>query len=283
MKYSSNRNYIYPVLRPYADDYLQGVLTTTLVRPELNGDFVALTMQFDINEPSIDQAISDGNAICAAMLYCVPTMHREVLACDKGVRSFNRQVALHRLHGPVELHPYVIATNDISHPTNTAHPEYQQRPVAIGQWRPLAVDQPWHFRIDSAPRPTKSIFNYETDNSLENGYYGMKMSINDRFITITCNSETRRFLNAEDRVALSSVFVSALVSALAEIKDIEESDENINPDGWVQCIRYALKQNNISLADEETSGTSLFYAAQQLLEGPFKSLQASEDSSPEED
>lgn len=83
MKYEPKRNYLYPVLRPYSDDYASeelGIKVTT----EPDEGHVRIGVMFDVGEPSIRNQIAAGNARCVAMLYCRDTLHREMLRAGKG-------------------------------------------------------------------------------------------------------------------------------------------------------------------------------------------------------
>ena len=136
MKYNPNRNYLYPVLRPYSDDYPDGTLQTS-VTVAANEESISLAISFEISEPSIHEEVVNGNASCAAMVYCGTTMYREMVVGKRGNPRLTRDIPLASLSGNVELHPLVIVNQQVTHNTDTAHEEYQSQPITIGQWRRL--------------------------------------------------------------------------------------------------------------------------------------------------
>ena len=94
-----------------------------------------------------------------------------------------------------------------------------------------------------------------------------------RYITITGSIETIGRFKTYESHSLATVYMSALVSALSEVRSLND-DEPVHEDGWVRCIRIALKQRNLDIGGpDSTSGKdSLFFAAQQLFEYPFASF-----------
>ena len=76
-------------------------------------------------------------------------------------------------------------------------------------------------------------------------------------------------LSSNERRTLPTVYMSALVSALAEVKEMD-SEASIHEDGWVNCIQTNLKRLGIDIGDREQPGShTLFRAAQLLLNKPF--------------
>jgi hypothetical protein len=272
MRYKPRRNYLHPVLRPLSNDYPKGSIATK-VSAEIKDGELNLAMTFDVSEPSVQEQIRSGKAVCAAMLYCGSTLYRQMLSAGVDSTEFSETISSELLHGNVELHPAVILNTAVAHPTETAHPEYGSQPVDIERWRPLAVDAPWHFQVNPDVRPTKGIFNLEKDGALPEGQFDIKVDTTERYITITANEATlsqfKAIANDESR-ALPTVYVSALASALAYVKNLGEDDGSIAGDGWVNCIRNNLKRHKIDIGDRENDGDcSLFRAAQILLENPF--------------
>ena len=272
MKYNARRNYLHPVLRPYSDDYPEGNLQTQITRSEVAGGMLNLAMDFEVLEASILEQINSGHAVCVAMLYCSSTLHRQMLSAGTGSLEISESIPTQLLRGNVELNPAIVVSDRIDHPTVTAHSEYNSAPVSIGRWHPLAVDRTWHFLVNPSVRPTKGIFNFETNDSLPDGEFDIKADVSDRYVCITANSDTRakfKTLPGDESGPLATVFMSALVTALAEIKEFGDG-EGADDDGWVNCIKVNLKRLNIDIKDNGQSETySLFRAAQRLLDNPF--------------
>ena len=83
MRYNPRRNYLYPVLRPFADDYPGGNLKTE-IQANVVEKSVNVSVIFEVSEPSIQDQVSKGDAVCAAMLYCGSTLHREMIRAGLG-------------------------------------------------------------------------------------------------------------------------------------------------------------------------------------------------------
>ena len=273
MKYNPRRNYLHPVLRPFSNDYPDGSLVTELeVNP--SPEIITVAVNFQVSEPSIQEEIANGGAICAAMLYCGPTLYREMLRAGKGSVRAEAAIPAYMLRGEVLVHPAIFATADLSYQAPTVHEEYKASAIQIGQWNPMAVDRYWQFQVNPAERNTKGIFNLEIDKELPDGEFDIKCETNEKYISITANEETRaklKLLGAQEQESLSTVYMSALVCALAEVKDLYEDDQ-VHEDGWVQCIKANMKRLKLDIGSPETTGTyTLFRAAQLLLNKPFES------------
>lgn len=272
MKYSAKRNYLHPVLRPFSDDYPDGNLRTQITSTDIANEVLNVAMAFEVSEASIREQIRSGQAVCVAMLYCGATLYREMLFAGQGNLSVSASIPIDILRGEVQLHPAIIAWDIISHPTDTAHSEYNSAPISIKQWHPLAVDQMWRFQVNPNLRPTKGIFNLENDDDLPNGIFDIKADIASRYVNITANPGTMskfKALSNNESHTLPTIYMSALVMALAEIKTIGD-DSVEHDDGWVKCIKNNLKRLGIDIGDQDQQGThTLFKAAQLLLNNPF--------------
>ena len=138
----------------------------------------------------------------------------------------------------------------------------------------MAIDRYWQFQVSPAERNTKGIFNLEIDKELPDGEFDIKCQTNEKYLSITANEETRaklKQLGSQEQDSLSTVYMSALVCALAEVKDMYE-DDPVHEDGWVQCVKTNMKRLNVDIGVPDIDGThTLFRAAQLLLNRPFDS------------
>ena len=280
MKFDPNRNYLYPVMRPYADDYGDALLKTA-VRTQPDSENLTINVEFDVSDVRIKQQVADGNARCTAMLYCRDTMYRKTLQSYSGRFYLTDSVPLRLLANNVELNPAIVTIEDVEHPTDTAHAEYGRNPVRVGKFRPLATDQTWHFQVNPKQRQTESIFNLIKDDELglQDGEFEIVLAPTDRYIIIKANAATldgfKLVRNSDETLSVSTVFLSALIEVLAWIKNAEDNDDTmVANDGWVDCIKSNLQKHNISLGsgDEPGNSSSLFRVAQRLLDYPFDEL-----------
>ena len=275
MKYEPKRNYLYPVLRPYSDDYATEELGIKVTTEPVEGN-VRIGVMFDVGEPSIRNQIAAGNARCVAMLYCRDTLHRETLRAGKGRFELQKEIPSRYLVNDVEIHPAVVAVNGINHPTKTAHPEYGGGAVQVGKFQPLATAQTWRFSVNADQRAAKGIFNLAPDDTMRPDVFDVEINSAARYITIKADPDTlKQFMNIRrnELLTLPSVYMNALVEALAYIKinNLESGGGgDVHSAGWVNCILSNLQDDSISVGDVDNAGShSLMYAAQMLLAKPF--------------
>ena len=280
MKYEPKRNYLYPVLRPYSDDYSSEELGIEVTTEPVDGH-VRIGVNFSVSEPSIRKQIDDGNARCVAMLYCRDTLHRETLRADKRQFALRKEVPSRYLVNDVEIHPAVVAVNGINHPTKTAHPEYGGAAVQVDKFQPLATAQTWRFSVNADKRAAKGIFNLAVDDDIRPDMFDVEIDSAARYITIKADTDTlKQFMNIRrnELLTLPSVYMNALVEALSHIKvnNLESGGGDVHSAGWVNCILSNLSSNlrkngdGISVGNADNAGShSLMYAAQMLLDKPF--------------
>ena len=235
---------------------------------------LSISVRFDLNEPHIGNAVMSGSAKCAAMVYCGSTLYRSRFEASPGnLFVAEGSVPVSRLKNEVEVHPVILAARDLIHSTVTAHPEYEGRPAEVHRLAPLATDLHWTFEVDSDTRPVRSIFRLSDPDDtgrLRDGEFDVNVDPNHAYIDVIANSETLNALNImrrNDRLAVPTVFTSALITVLAYLRNIEEDeaehqDENCE---WMTCLRTQLRRLDINIL-----GDTLLLAAQRLLESPFK-------------
>ena len=117
MRYRSNRQYLYPVLRPDADDYgLDSTLETSCDPPQYDQDngMLSISVRFNLNEPALVRAVESSDAKCAAMVYCGSTLYRDRLEAMPGEPFVARgRIPVSRLKNEVQVHPVILATRSL--------------------------------------------------------------------------------------------------------------------------------------------------------------------------
>ena len=276
MKYEAKRNYLYPVSRPWADDYAAPDMNIAVTADPVGYD-VRINIRFGAVEESIKLQVEAGSALCVAMLYCRETLHRQTLNADAGKFSLTELIDGNLLFGDVELNPAIIAMESVNHSTKTAHREYGGSPIRIGKFQPLAIAQTWRFQVNTAERPAKSVFNLkiDEDDALLDDMFGIRVDHNEPYIDIVANANTMKRFNdmrADDRFTTPSVYMNALMEALSSIKHNGDSDD-APTNGWLNCVKRHLVKHNLNIGDHNAPGEhSLLYAAQVLLSKPFGEL-----------
>ena len=287
MRYRSNRQYLHPVLRPDADDYGPDASLITACEPHYDPSdgMLSITVRFELVEDSLNQAVIEQRAKCAAMVYCGSTLHRSRLEAAPSEPFVARgKISIGRLKNEVQVHPVILTTRDITHPTDTAHPEYERQSVGIDRLSPLATDLHWTFDINSEARPVRSIFRLQEDVSgrLNDGEFDISLDITKDYVPIFANSVTlAEFKDIRGGAhPLPTVYTSAVLSVLAHVQYLGEEAEDDENCAWLRCVNAQLRNHNINIGN---SGISLFLAAQRLLETPFAAMLSESSESADRD
>lgn len=276
MKYDTNRHYLYPVMRPHSDDYPKGDFTT-LLDAQFSSHDVDVSIEYTVNDDAINEHVRSSQARCVAMLYCRDTMYRQLVAKNIGKDKFRllEKIPMRMLQNQVEVHPAIVANARIENfPTSTAHDEYGDKPIRLEKGQPLAVDNPWHFEVNSQQLKVDSLFNLAVDQQGELKDYEFDVVIDEkkRYVDIKANEDTIdsfRKLRKIKNATIPTIYLSSLVTVLSYFQEIEADDlisEDIPSVGWYRCLHKKLEDHNIVL-DEPDSGSnySIMRAAQQLL------------------
>ena len=231
MKYNPDAYLEYPVLRPNSSDYPDGRLTTSLSRSVSDGN-LDIDLKFEIEEPAISKQIEKGDALCCAFLYCRTACYSEMLRSDKHGTIVSASVPLRYLTGRVELHPSVIATDDLAINPKTVHSEYGHSTIPVNKHRQLAMDEPWYFAVGYVGT-IESVFHLAQDDSatLQDWEFDFEADPNERYIVIRANPSTfSEFKNVRQRVDLTkaTVYLNALTTALAALDEISDDDEGLS-------------------------------------------------------
>ena len=272
MRYNPNAYIDYPVLRPHSSDYPDGQISTNLVQGREN-DYLRINLSFDIEEPGILKQIEKGDAMCCAFLYCSNTCYSEMLTAAQSATSISNLTLLSRLKGRVELHPSVIAVDDLVLRTETAHPEYKNETMPVQVRKQLAMDEPWHFAVGLVG-PIESVFQLQQADpgeSLEDGEFDFQIDPTARYIVIKANHKTfQDFQNIRDRgqknLTSASVYLCALTAALGSLED--EHDGSEPAEGWAATVRSLVQKASIQWPDACSDGL----AAQRLMRKPLAAL-----------
>ena len=250
MKYNPDAYTDYPVLRPHSSDYLSGSIKTELSQTHDDKN-LHIELSFEIDEPVIRKQIEKGDARCCALLYCSGTCYSEMLTAAGGT-TISASVPLGRLKGRVEVHPAVIAVDDLVVSTETAHPEYAGAPIPVRKYRQLAMDEPWHFSAGMTG-PIESLFRLEQaeTDTLEDGEFDFQVDPGARYIVIRSSPKTYRAFDAirnrkQTRLTKVSVYLTALTTALGGLE--KEADEREPAEGWAATVRGQHSATRYSVA-----------------------------------
>ena len=276
MRYSPKRNYLYPVMRPYADDYgVSNEFKAVLREPDVDtaNGLLLVSLDYDIAPGSVLESVQSGDAVCAAMFYCASTLYRKLLKAELGERSVSGQIPLSAVGDQIEIHPSVVATRDFEYRPTQVHEEYSNLDVLdIKKGQPLATDETWHFRLHSnQPAPAESIFTLARNDDVKAGLLQANVDIAERYIRLEANSETyamiKSYRERDANTAIVSLYLGPLMEALRLL--VDDDAEQIWPDhSWAATLQSKLSQLGLVL----TYDSNLFEVAQHLLELPYSRL-----------
>lgn len=289
MKHDSNRHFLYPVARPFSDDYPGGQISTDL-KVDHTSDSVRVTLSYQVDDVSILQQIRDSYARCVAMLYCTDTLYRQsIQARSDTPLSIKTTVPIRLLRNRVQVHPVIVAQQDIQQlPLGTVHQEYAGMSFSVNKGQPLAVDTPWYFNVNPTKMKMQGIFNLETEDRYEADEFDIKIDPHQRYIRIIANEDTMfwfhqlRSNSSNINITMPSIYMSSLITVLSQFKEYEKLDEDVleryPSDGWFWSIRRKMDELDITLSDDsDKERCSLLMVAQRLFTGhgnlrPFQRL-----------
>ena len=268
MKYQSEHGFTHPVLSPESDHYPNGQFTTTLIKPEPTGDSIRIRLDFQLQEPTLEQLVSDGRARCVAMLYCRATLHQQTLQAHSGDTQIDDTISAELLRDAIELHPLIVAAETIALDTSAADVFFHDITPVVQEGEPLATDRGWHFSLDVETLPLGSIFQFNPEPGLT-GPMQIELDPAKTYINIRVNAAQFQEMNItrQQGLTIPSVFSAALVQAIQTVRGID-SDEPVIIPGWVDTIRKQSAKYGIDLNADDAP----FLAAQTLLGDPFASL-----------
>ena len=270
MKYQSEHGFMHPVLNPESDHYPNGKLRTKVLKPRRDNGRIFTTVEFDIEEPTLERLIAEERAVCIAMLYCRATLHQQTFRAEHGALTIEGSTDSDLLRDAVEIHPLVVANETIEElNTSTADPFYQDTKFRIYEGEPLATDRGWHFSLNVDSLPLQSIFQFIPDQKLT-GPSRIETDPNQTYIGIRINAGQFQKLNItrQQGLTIPSIFNSALVEAIHSILDLDPDEQIIVP-GWVDTIRKQAAAHNVEVTKQDANP---FELAQILLRNPFQNL-----------
>ena len=267
MKYQSEHGFTHPVLSPESDHYPDGLFSTTLLKPEDDGGNIRIVIDFTVQEPTLQQLISDCKARCVAMLYCRATLHQQTLEAKGGSTQIEVKISPELLRDAIELHPLVVATETLTLDTSTTDPFYHGTSPTVSEGEPLAADRGWHFNLDVDSLPLGSIFQFIPEPETT-GPMQIEIDPQQTYINIRVNAEQFKEMNITRQQGLTvpSVFSAALVGAIQRVRKMDPDEPTIIP-GWVDTLRKQSSKHGVDIENDEP-----FVVAQTLLGDPFASL-----------
>ena len=150
MRYQSEHGFTHPVLSHESDHYPEGRFTTRLHRPDAADGNVHIVVDFELEEPCLEQLVIDGKARFAAMLYCRATLHQQTMQAPEGWKRIDTWISAEMLRDTIEIHPLLVASGTLQLNTETADSFYRGITPVVKGGGPLATDRGWHFNLNQS-------------------------------------------------------------------------------------------------------------------------------------
>ncbi len=258
--------FTHPVLTPESDHYPNGEFNTYLEIINTQQDELRFKLTFDIRETTLEKLLAENKARCIAMLYCPDTLYQENLKAEKGTTIINGVIRNGNIRNNIELHPNLIAAEQIILDPVSAHPFYRNTKPILNEGEPLAQDVTHRFHVNAKPLNIGSIFEYRPRSKEEPVI--CEADPENPLIKIHINDREYREMQASirNKLTIPTVINTALLTAIYKIREEKIESAEISP-GWVDTIIKLAERHSIDLQESEPEKTS-----QILLNNPFNDL-----------
>jgi hypothetical protein len=280
MRFSPQKAYLYPVLRPGSSDYPRAEFEVELT-PERIANTTALRIQadFELSDPDLLELVESQRAHYVLLVRAPGTQHRSSHHSLK--QRIVAKFASGAIAGRVEARGLLIARKRVSaFQARGWHEDYQDRTYDIPAGAVLAEDESKDWNVDNAEEaPIGSIFDQQVLPDLSSGQWRCDIG-GEKVVLHMSQEDTERFRGARGPTAspstaaliMNSLYLPALIHVLHEADGASSEYEDRR---WyrslnarlLDCERPELGQPSDRLSD-----------AQQLLEQPYATLLLGEDS-----
>ena len=273
VKYSPNRYYQYPALRPDNDDYPVGNITTFVEKQSPN----CLRLAFKIEDSTLQSLLDSGIARCGVMLYCSSTLYSDMVLGNPKDQVLEIPIPYDSIAGELELWPSVITLADVDLSTTTAHDEYEGQSIRVPALRPLALDERWRLPLADTRSTPESLFILQQDPEIEHGLFVVDADPGKPYIEISMSPDTSeqfRLLRRDESWTLATVYTASLTQVLSRL---DPQDESLSDNqGWYNAIRAKLDELGIPTNQQIDEPWRI---AQQIWGGPYSAILSETEAS----
>lgn len=263
MKLDISASWGYPVLRSGSDDYVNCELQSELVlraSPE-NMDVVEVDYFLDFSVPELKEMVANGLARCVLYVHCRTTWYEEAFELPglAGVIELKKEL----IEGDTNFWTLIIANGRIEkYQSVKFNAEYEGETFEIQPQQIFAIADPeaQHISRDFFKSVT-SLFDYNVNNNLPEGYW--TVSLDDNRVMITANDtqlgcfRAAENTDASKAVLLNSVFLPVTQFCVAELLNSQENYEDFK---WASVFKAKMED----IAEKNDS----LLIAQKLLRNP---------------
>ena len=289
MRYTPDRYFLHPVLGLHEHNYPGRKFSVDIATDdESSGTHLEMSASFDLESENINKLIKEGDAICSVVVYCSATSYREAFNAKKTVDPLRVFISLDisQLRGKVEFNPQVIIMRSTRLNTSEAAEVFGDMLIPLDVGSPVAMHQPWEIQINDDEESTKSIFQFEIDDTLSDSEYDIAIDHKEHFLKIKLNQKTRQDLNrireTNSKRVIETVYLSSLTDVLEYHRNSDYTDQEFDSNEhklWWHVITEQTESIGIQLEATDTETVwcyktdnivrSSFWVAQKLLKTPL--------------
>lgn len=269
---------VYPVLRENKNSYADGNFKMNLkeVSPVSNGGAAGLklTVQLELNQPSIKEEIDNGNATLAVHLECPVSFYRELFQITEP--EFSVVIPANQIQTSLEVSGFVLSTKKIS-----SFAPMGLKPIAQGlnfdvpKAAFLATAPTQIIDLEREPNPIKRVDSAICIVRGDKDQQGMTLDLEEDRIQIVMNPEEyynyNRVKASPDKLQSirMGIVLPALVATVSRMAENEEIRSLYSDRAWYQAL--GMQSKDVGMGDiSDWSVTDAFVIAQALIGNPVK-------------
>ena len=268
----NSREFPYPLLAPWTDDYGDKEFGAVVPRAVLNnGKDISLTIKYRLTSQYLLALVSAGKAHYLALVSCSKTSMRFAYPStqDEDVHVLDAS----DYSESIELRPYLVATENIDGFASDEHT------AEFGYFKPDGFDIPAASILAVGDRAVVTLEDGDSPNSVIDLVSNPKIQdgrfdvyLDDHRIKVHVSPNDKNQIEAiRDRdksLAMATLYPSIYLHVVTEaLRNISEYPEA----PWVHTMRESIAKHNINVDDEELKNNALSHA-QTLMDRPVGML-----------
>lgn len=273
MQFDRDKSFGYPVLRPvFADENIRNMdFPRAQFEPvfELevsveNPGAATLEYEFSISVPEIEKAIKNGQLSIMIDVRCGRTFFARKYEVDF---EGSLDIELDYLREVIEIHPYIVATDDFEFSSNGIHSDFGFKSFSLVKGSIIAWHPPMPFSVEKEQyRSVRSIIDFQKNEKIKYGEYVLGIE-NDYAVVYAHpdfieNCRKAEAISGAHLGLLSSLYIPVISELLLTLAKDTEQVETLR---WASTIKAKAEELNLEWYDE----FKCIQNAQKLLKNPL--------------
>lgn len=285
------RNYPYPVLDYYSDNFVNCTFQTAIITKITKTAYV-LEATSITSSRDLRKYIEDDKACYALYIECPTTMYRQMFKSKS--TSFTVELPVDCVEGKVQICPFIVAVSDIeNYSCSNFHSDFAGLTFNINKGDVLAIDKDSDFdamKEADVLRNIASIFSVKENK--ESNPPVMDVNILDNKIEILMSPQNYKIYTTlkqdTTRTAIlsSMIVIPALVHIVDMLKNGKIDCEEYEDRRWFRALKRRMHELGLNIENID-EGESAIVIANKLVGTPiddaFKVLSSMYDSPIEEE